>query len=372
MKKNAILCVGAGLSGATIARLLAEKDYIVDIVEERNHTAGNCYTERDKHTGIMIHTYGPHIFHTDKEHVWNFVNQYCTMMPYINRVKTTIKDQVYSLPINLHTINQFFCKAFLPDEARKFIEKKANRSIFEPKNFEEQALKFVGKEIYETFFKGYSTKQWGLDPKELPASILKRLPIRFNYNDSYFSHRYQGIPRDGYSNLINNILDHPNITLHLHTHFDQSSAKEYSHVFYSGPLDAYFKYREGHLAYRTLDFKSFTHKGDYLGTAVMNYGEETVPFTRITEHKYFSPWEHHEESVCYREYSRNCEKGDLPYYPIRLVGKMDVLERYTILANKEQNVTFVGRLGTYRYLDMDVTIAEALEAAREFLHKKRT
>lgn len=371
MGNKKILIVGAGFSGAVIGRLLAEDGFEVHIIDERSHTAGNCYSERDKETGVMVHTYGPHIFHTDNEEVWDFLNQHAEMMPYVNRVKTTVNGQVFSLPINLHTINQFFHKTFSPDEAKAFIKTKGDSSIAEPQSFEEQALKFVGKELYEAFFKGYTLKQWGLHPSELPASILKRLPVRFNYDDNYFSHKFQGMPKDGYTVIVDSIMDHKNIKVSLNTKFDKADMEKYCHIFYSGPLDAYFDYQHGRLAYRTLDFEKFTYQGDYQGTAVMNYGEESVPYTRITEHKYFAPWESNEGSVMYKEFSRLCTEKDLPYYPIRLVGEMTQLEEYVDLAEQEKNVTFVGRLGTYRYLDMDVTIAEALKTARVFLENAR-
>lgn len=371
MENKKILIVGAGFSGAVIGRLLAEDGFDVHIIDERSHIAGNCYSERDKETGVMVHTYGPHIFHTDNEEVWDFLNQHAEMMPYVNRVKTTVAGQVFSLPINLHTINQFFHKTFSPDEAKAFIKTKGDSSIDEPQSFEEQALKFVGKELYEAFFKGYTLKQWGLHPSELPASILKRLPVRFNYDDNYFSHKFQGMPKDGYTVIVDSIMDHQNITVFLNTKFDKADLEKYRHIFYSGPLDAYFDYQHGRLAYRTLDFEKFTYQADYQGTAVMNYGEESVPYTRITEHKYFAPWESHEGSVMYKEFSRLCTEKDLPYYPIRLVGEMTQLEEYVDLAEQEKNVTFVGRLGTYRYLDMDVTIAEALKTARVFLENAR-
>jgi len=368
MKKN-ILIVGAGFSGAVIGRALAEGGHKVRIIDSRNHIAGNCYDARDAETEVMVHTYGPHIFHTDNENVWNFVNQFTTMMPYTNRVKATYNGQVFSLPINLHTINQFFGTTCSPDEARALIDSKGDSKITDPKTFEDQALRFVGKELYEAFFKGYTIKQWGMDPSELPASILKRLPVRFNYDDNYFNHKYQGMPKDGYTNLVEKIVDHPNITLVLGTDFNNEERASYDHVFYSGPLDAFYNYQFGRLGYRTLDFEKFEYQGDFQGCAVMNYSEQEVPYTRITEHKYFSPWENHDASVCYKEYSRSCEDGDIPYYPIRQVGEMALLEKYVSLAQLEQNITFVGRLGTYRYLDMDVTIYEALKAAELYLKK---
>lgn len=363
-----ILIVGAGLSGAVIGRHLAQEGYQITIVDSRDHIGGNCHTERDAASGVMVHVYGPHIFHTDDEEVWNYVNEFETFMPYKNRVKTTSKGQVFSLPVNLHTINQFFGKTMRPDEARAFItEEQADTTITDPKTFEEQAMRFVGKDLYEAFFKGYTMKQWGCHPSELPASILKRLPVRFNYDDNYFFHKFQGMPENGYSVMIERMLDCPGITVQLKTTFTQDMAEGYDHVFYAGPLDGYFDYELGRLGYRTLDFERFTYNGDYQGCAVMNYGEVDVPFTRITEHKHFAPWENHEGSVCYREFSREAEPEDIPYYPIRQVAEKALLNDYVDLANSTLGVTFVGRLGTYRYLDMDVTIREALDTARSYI-----
>ena len=359
-----VLMVGAGLSGAVIGRHLAEAGHQITIVDARNHVAGNCHTERDDATGVMVHVYGPHIFHTDDAEVWEYVNQYARFMPYKNRVKATSGGAVYSLPINLHTINQFYDKTMRPDEAKAFIENIGDASITDPQTFEEQALRFVGPDLYEAFFKGYTQKQWGCSPTELPASILKRLPVRFNYDDNYFFHQFQGMPEHGYTAMVEAILDHANINVHLSTRFTRDQAAAYDHVFYSGPLDGYFDYELGRLGYRTLDFEQFSYDGDYQGCAVMNYGEVDVPYTRITEHKHFSPWESHEGSVCYREFSRACESEDIPYYPIRQVKEKALLAEYVARANQESGVTFVGRLGTYRYLDMDVTIREALDTAR--------
>ncbi|WP_247744184.1 UDP-galactopyranose mutase [Ruegeria sp. R14_0] len=362
------LMVGAGLSGAVIGRELAEQGHDVTVVDSRDHIGGNCHTERDADTGVMVHVYGPHIFHTDDKEVWQYVNRYANFLPYKNRVKTTSQGQVYSLPVNLHTINQFFGKTMRPDEAHAFItQEQADTSITDPQSFEEQALRFVGRDLYEAFFKGYTIKQWGCHPSELPASILKRLPVRFNYDDNYFFHEFQGMPENGYTDMIAGILDHPGIAVKLNTTFDRSMGDGFDHVFYSGPLDGYFDYELGRLGYRTLDFERFTYDGDYQGCAVMNYGEEDVPFTRITEHKHFAPWETHEGSVCYREFSRAAGPEDIPYYPIRQVKEKALLGEYVALAEKTQNVTFVGRLGTYRYLDMDVTIREALDTAKAVL-----
>ncbi|KQQ73689.1 UDP-galactopyranose mutase [Rhizobium sp. Leaf321] len=368
MSNKRILLVGAGLSGAVIARKLAEAGHSAVVLDERAHIAGNCFTERDSDTGVMVHVYGPHIFHTDDEPVWDYVNRFQTFMPYVNRVKTTSGGRVFLLPINLHTINQFFGKTLRPDEARQFIASLADTSIGEPKTFEEQALKFVGRDLYEAFLKGYTVKQWGCEPSQLPASILKRLPVRFNYDDNYFFHRFQGMPENGYTEMVERILNHERIEVRLGTRFTRPDAASFDHVFYSGPLDGYFDFELGRLGYRTLDFDRFSYNGDYQGCAVMNYGDLDIPYTRITEHKHFSPWETHEKSICYREYSRACGPSDIPYYPVRMADEKALLERYVELARTQQNVTFVGRLGTYRYLDMDVTIREALDTGDAYIN----
>ena len=355
---------GAGFSGAVVGRELAEAGHQVTIHEQRDHVGGNCYTERDDASGVTLHRYGPHIFHTENERVWDYVNRFGEMVPFNHRVRTTVGGQVYLMPINLLTINQLFGLSLNPTEAQEFIAEKADDSIDEPANFEEQALKFVGREIYEAFFEGYTRKQWGLDPTQLPASILKRLPVRFNYDDSYFNHPHQAMPKDGYTPIVEAILDHPGITVHLSSDLDPATARDsFDHVIWTGPLDAWFGHAEGRLGYRTLDFERIDAEGDFQGCSVMNYGDQGVPYTRIAEHKHFAPWEEHERTVAFREYSRRCEPDDTPYYPIRLVDDKELLDRYLALAGAEQRVSFVGRLGTYRYLDMDVTIGEALAAA---------
>ncbi|WP_420210573.1 UDP-galactopyranose mutase [Burkholderia aenigmatica] len=365
MKK--ICIVGAGFSGAVIARELALAGMDVDIFESRDHLAGNCHSERDPETGVMLHVYGPHIFHTSNEKVWNYIRQFDEFMPFTNRVKAIAGDKVYSLPINLFTINNFFGKTFSPDEAKEFIAELGDKDITEPETFEEQALRFVGKDLYEAFFKGYTKKQWGLHPSALPASILKRLPIRFNYDDNYYASKFQGMPKNGYTYIVERMIDHPRIKVHLGTKIEKDAIEKYDHVFYSGPLDAWYDFEHGRLGYRTLDFVTERHVGDYQGNAVINYCEENVPWTRISEHKHFSPWEEHENTVIYKEHSRACGPDDIPYYPVRLVDDKELLGRYVALAREEQNITFVGRLGTYRYLDMHVTIAEALDVAEQYL-----
>lgn len=357
--------VGAGFSGAVIARALAEAGFACLVIDERPHLAGNCHTERDRESGVMVHRYGPHIFHTADEEVWAYVNRFAEMRPYVNRVKTTVRGRVYSLPINLHTINQFFGTTLRPQEAKDFLQKLARTDIEEPRTFEEQALKFVGDDLYKAFFYGYTKKQWGLEPALLPASILKRLPIRFNYDDNYFSHPHQGIPAEGYTAMVARILAHPKIEVRLRCAFERL-AEDFRHVFYSGPLDRWFDHADGRLGYRTLRFEEIRARGDHQGCAVMNYGDEAVPYTRISEHKHFAPWEAEglEASVCFAEYSGACGPNDIPYYPIRLADEKAMLSKYVARAEAERGVTFVGRLGTYAYLDMDVTIGRALETAR--------
>ena len=360
---------GAGFSGAVLANELAKAGHKIKVFESRDHLAGNCYTERDSKSGILIHKYGPHIFHTDNEEVWKYVNQLTEFMPFVNRVKTTSQGRVFSLPINLLTINQFFNKTFNPTEAKEFIQSIAFSNIEDPRSFEEQALKFIGGELYEAFFRGYTMKQWGISPQALPASILKRLPVRFNYDDNYFNHKYQGMPKFGYTVIVETLLDHGNITVFLNTPFQSDQVDEFDHIFYTGPIDAWFGYSEGMLGYRTLDFVREDHEGDYQGCAVMNYGDHDVPYTRISEHKYFSPWEQHDGTVIFKEYSRACEADDIPYYPIRLIHEKSLLRLYIEKAKREKKVSFLGRLGTYRYLDMDVSIAEALAAGKESLER---
>lgn len=366
-----IAIVGAGFSGAVLAYKLAQVGHKITVFESRAHVAGNCHTTTDTHTGIMVHVYGPHIFHTNDTNVWQFINKFDEFIPFINRVKAIANKQVYSMPINLHTINQFFKKTLRPEEAKKFIDSVAIKTTHQILSFEDQALNYVGRDIYETFFKGYTLKQWGIHPKELPASILKRLPVRFNYNDNYFDHIYQGIPRNGYTRMIEKMLDHSNIDLHLNRYFELYHSSNFDHIFYSGPLDKWFNYKYGNLHYRTLVFETFYADGDYQGNPVINYCDSDVAYTRITEHKHFSPWQTYDKTICYREFSRDCQHTDIPYYPIHLVKGMEKLDKYKELVNHEQNVTFIGRLGTYRYIDMDVTIREALDLAEDFIRKNK-
>jgi len=361
-----IAIVGAGFSGAVLAQELGKAGHRIDVFDSRAHVGGNCHTARDPKTQVMLHTYGPHIFHTSNQRVWDYIQQFGSFVPFVNRVKAITGGRVYSLPLNLLTINQFLGRSFSPAQAQAFFAEIAERGQGTPENFEEQALALMGGDLYAAFFKNYTIKQWGMSPTELPASILKRLPMRFNYDDNYYNSQYQGIPRDGYTPIVENLLDLPNVSLHLDTRFDRAQAAGYDQVFCSGPIDAWFGYDEGRLGYRTLDFVREDHAGDYQGNAVINYCDLSVPWTRISEHKHFTPWEQHEDTVIFKEYSRLCEGDDTPYYPIRLVAEKALLAQYVERARQEANVTFVGRLGTYRYIDMHVTIAEALDVAEQY------
>jgi UDP-galactopyranose mutase len=365
-----IAIAGAGFSGAVLARELADTGrFHITVFDERPHVAGNCYTARDQSTGIMVHEYGPHIFHTNHADIWQYMNRWATFGPYVNRVKAITARGVFSLPINLLTINQFFGKSMDPSQARSFIEKLGNSSIGEPKTFEEQALKFLGRDLYENFFRGYTCKQWGIDPRELPASILQRLPVRFNYDDNYYSSRYQGIPLGGYTEIVEKILDHSAITVRLEERLLPESKADFAHIFWSGAIDSFFRHRLGRLQYRTLRFERFEGEGDHQGNAVINYCEDLVPFTRVTEHKHFAPWENHSRTICFREYSDAAKSGDVPYYPLRLAADKARLDEYVALAKTEKNVTFIGRLGTYRYLDMHAVIGESLDLAAHIKHR---
>jgi UDP-galactopyranose mutase len=360
-----VLVVGAGFSGAVVARRLAEAGHRAVVIDERDHVAGNCHTRRDDETGVMVHVYGPHIFHTDDNTVWDFMNRHCRMMPFRHQVKARVGGRVFAMPINLHTINQFFDAAMTPAEARAFVESLAEGGEDEPQSFEAQGLRFVGREIYQAFFQGYTRKQWGVAPDRLPASILRRLPLRFTYDDNYFAHRHQGIPREGYTAAVQSILDHPGIEVHLGTRHEVRGAAGHDHLVYTGPLDRYFDHALGRLGYRTLRFERDVVPAPFQGTAVMNYCDPDVPYTRITEHMYFAPWEADtfEKSVIYREYSAAAGVDDIPYYPVRLLDDKAMLEGYVARAGMSQGVTFAGRLGTYAYLDMDVAIRRAMDVA---------
>jgi UDP-galactopyranose mutase len=368
--QSRFLIVGSGFSGAVLAHRLANNsDCHIDIWEERSHVAGNCHTSRDEETGIMVHRYGPHIFNTDKKEIWDFVNSFTEFRPYVHRVKAMYNNNAYSLPVNLHTLNQLFNKTFTPKSAKDFLQTLGDKNITEPKDFEEQALSFIGKDLYEAFFYGYTKKQWGCEPSALPASILKRIPVRFNYDDNYHNNLFTGIPVDGYTSFVEKLLNHPSIHIQVNKKFHSGHelSGHYDHIFYTGPLDAYFNFECGKLGYRTVTFESSVHEGDYQGASQMNYCNADIPYTRITEHKHFTPWEHHEKTIIFKEYSKETDSGEIPYYPKRLKADMGLLYQYREKASTLHNVSFLGRLATYRYMDMHHVIGEALHFSDRFL-----
>jgi UDP-galactopyranose mutase len=362
-----ILIVGAGLSGAVLARVLAEGGVRCVVFEERPYVAGHCFTERDRETGVMVHRHGPHTLHTDDAEIWAFVERFTTIHPYRHVKAARVGDELFPLPINLQTLNQFFRRALTPASARNLVAEEvaaSNQGIGDaPANFEEAALSKIGRKLYEAFYRGYTIKQWGVEPRELPAYVFGRLPIRFNYDQNYFHHSRQGQPVGGFTPMIEKILDHANIELHLSRPFDaEADRSAYRHVFYSGPIDRFFGWRHGRLAYRTLRFDEERLTGDAQGCSVINYCDEAVPYTRVTEHKHFSAWEKPEGTVVSYEYSADCGPNDNPYYPIRLAKDRAQFSTYMAVAEATQGVTFIGRLGTYRYIDMDVAIREAMTA----------
>jgi UDP-galactopyranose mutase len=366
-----VLIVGSGFSGSVVAERLSQdaKNSIL-VIDERNHIGGNCYTERDDKTGIMLHKYGPHIFHTNNKVIWDYLNSFETIVPFTNRIKSIYNNKVYSLPINLHTINQFYNSNLSPNDAKKFINEISDKSIIEPQNFEEQALKFIGKDLYKAFFYGYTKKQWGTEPSNLPASILKRLPVRFNYDDNYYNDIYQGIPQNGYTSIFDKLLSRSNIKVELNMSFDSSfPINEFDIVIYTGPIDKYFNYKHGRLGYRTVFFEKEYAEGDYQGNAIINYADPSVSFTRIYEHKHFTTWEKYNNTVIFKEYSKETEVNDTPYYPKRLVEDLNIYQLYKDEVDKLKNIYFLGRLATYQYLDMHQIIEQAINLSSELKSK---
>lgn len=367
-----VVVVGSGLFGLTIARQCAEeKGLKVALLERRSHIGGNAYSEAEETTGIEVHRYGAHLFHTSNERVWEYVNRFTSFTNYIHHVKTTVNGEVFSMPVNLGTINQFFRAAYTPDEARALIkEQAAEVADSEVTDFESKGISLVGRPLFEAFFKGYTAKQWQTDPKELPASIVSRLPVRYTYNDRYFSDKYEGLPTDGYTAWLERMASHALIDVFLDTDFfddshDLSKNKVVGKipVIYTGPLDRYFDYKEGELTWRTLDFEEeVLDTGDFQGTSVMNYGDEDVPYTRIHEFRHFHPERDYpkDKTVIMREFSRFAGRDDEPYYPVNTAQDRERLLKYRELADAEPNVFFGGRLGTYQYLDMHMAIASAL------------
>ncbi|MCT2020507.1 UDP-galactopyranose mutase [Kocuria marina] len=367
-----LVVVGSGLFGLTVAeRAAREMGLKVTMIDRRSHLGGNAYSENEERTGIEVHRYGAHLFHTSNERVWEYVNRFTAFTNYVHRVYTRHKGEVFPMPINLGTINQFFRAAYSPGEARDLIREQAGELAgTDPQNLNDKGIQLIGRPLYEAFIKHYTGKQWQTDPKDLPASIISRLPVRYTYDNRYFNDTYEGLPVDGYTAWLERMADHPNIDVRLDTDFFDDS-QEFSKsnvvgqvpVVYTGPVDRYFDYAQGDLSWRTIDLEEeVLDIEDFQGTSVMNYPDEDVPFTRIHEFRHFHPERDYtkDATVIMREFSRFAEKGDEPYYPVNTQADREKLLAYRDLAKEESSVLFGGRLGTYKYLDMHMAIGSAL------------
>ncbi len=367
-----LVVVGSGLFGLTIAEQAAtELGLKVALLDRRSHLGGNAYSEKEAQTGIEVHRYGAHLFHTSNERVWEYVNGFTGFTNYVHKVYTGHNNVVYPMPINLGTINQFFNAAYSPAEAKALIQEQAGELAgTDPQNLNDKGISLIGRPLYEAFIKHYTAKQWQTDPAELPASIISRLPVRYNYDNRYFNDKYEGLPVDGYASWLERMAEHENIEVYLDTDFF-SDDHEFSRskvlgqlpVVYTGPVDRYFDYAEGDLSWRTIDLEEEVLPiEDFQGCAVMNYPDADYPYTRIHEFRHFHPERDYtkDATVIMREYSRFAHKGDEPYYPVNTSADRQKLLAYRDLAAGEDKVLFGGRLGTYKYLDMHMAIGAAL------------
>ena len=370
------LIVGAGLFGAVFANEMKKAGKSCLVIEKRNHIAGNIYTEEMKN--IQVHKYGAHIFHTSNKEIWEYVNSLAEFNHYINSPVASYKDELYNLPFNMNTFAKMWNIKTPKEAAQRIQEQIADLNITNPQNLEEQALSLVGTDIYEKLVKGYTEKQWGRDCKDLPAFIIKRLPVRFTYDNNYFNDPYQGIPKGGYTAIVEKLLD--GTTVILNTEFrdyvekneetNLYTTKDGEHTFekvlYTGMIDEFFDYCEGALEYRSLKFETelLENEENYQGNAVVNYTEREVPYTRIIEHKHFE-FGKQPDTVITKEYPKEWKMGDEPYYPVNDDKNAALYQKYTELAANEKNVLFGGRLGQYKYYDMDKVIEAALIMAKE-------
>ncbi len=356
------LIVGAGLYGSVCAYELNKKGYKVLVIDKRNHIAGNIYTKNIE--GINVHKYGAHIFHTSNKEVWDYINNFAEFNNYINQPVARYKNELYNLPFNMNTFTKLWSDVFTPNEAKEKIEaEKAKYHIENPKNLEEQAINLVGTTIYEKLIKGYTAKQWGRKCTELPAFIIKRLPVRFTFDNNYFNDRYQGIPIGGYTKIIEKMLE--GIDVKLDSNYLDN--KEYynsiaNNIIYTGPIDEFFNFKFGALEYRTVRFEEeILDTNNYQGNAVVNYTDYDIPYTRIIEHKHFEFDLTSNKTVISKEYSTSWKQGDEPYYPVNNDINNNLYLKYKEEAMKLTNIHFGGRLGSYKYYDMDKVIKEALD-----------
>lgn len=360
------LIVGAGLFGAVFAYEATKKGKKCLVIDKRDHIAGNIYTKETEN--INVHQYGAHIFHTSDRKIWDYVNSFADFNNYINSPVAIYKDELYNLPFNMNTFSKMW-NIKTPSEAKAIIEKQIEElNITEPQNLEEQALSLVGTDVYEKLIKGYTEKQWGRDCKELPAFIIKRLPLRFTYDNNYFNDRYQGIPIGGYTKIVEKMLEGSDILLDTdYFEFIKDNEGIADKVLFTGMIDEYYDFCYGHLEYRTVRFETEVLDCDnYQGNAVVNYTDREVPYTRIIEHKHFE-FGKQEKTIISREYSTEWEPGMEPYYPVNNERNNDLFEKYKALADKEEKVIFGGRLGNYKYYDMDKVIIAALEAVEKYV-----
>ena len=363
-----LLVVGAGFYGATIAERAAAAGRRALVVDRRFHIGGNAYTCADPATGIEVHEYGAHLFHTPNETVWAYINRFSSFTDYRHRVFARHDGRIYPLPINLGTICQFFGRAFTPDEARALIAEQAGELAGKaPDNLEDKAISLIGRPLYEAFIRGYTAKQWRTDPRELPASIIARLPVRYTFDNRYFNDSFEGLPVDGYTTIFERMLAHPLIDVRLGVDFFdlRSALPPGLPIVYTGPIDRYFGFAEGRLGWRTVTFeREVLGIGDFQGAPVINYVDEAEPFTRILEFRHFNPERDYpaDRTIIAREYSRFAAKDDEPYYPIDSPADKQTYLRYRARAEAERSVHFGGRLGSYRYWDMHQAIGAALKA----------
>lgn len=365
-----LVVVGSGFFGLTVAERMANRGLRVLVLERRPHIGGNAYSEVDEETGIEVHTYGPHLFHTSNERVWDYVNRFTSFTDYQHHVFTNVGGEVFQMPINLGTVNQFFRSSYSPGEARALIAEQASEIEGTPDNLEDKAISLIGRPLYEAFIRGYTAKQWQTDPRELSAAIISRLPVRYTYNNRYFSDTYEGLPKDGYTAWLTRMADQERIDVRTSVDFfdatqpfNKKDLVGQIPIVYTGPIDEYFNYSEGNLSWRTLDFEQeVVGVGDFQGAPVMNYGDESVPYTRIVEYRHFHPERNYqnEKTVIAYEYSRFASVDDEPYYPVNTSRDREMLLRYRERMKTEPLVYFGGRLGTYKYLDMHMAIASAL------------
>lgn len=366
-----LVVVGSGFFGLTVAeRAASDLGARVVVLERRTHLGGNAFSYVDPDTGIEVHKYGSHLFHTSNKEVWNYVHKFTSFNDYRHHVITTFQGKAYSLPINLGTMSAYFGRALTPKQAREIVSAEiAQHSVASPANLEEKAISLIGKSLYEAFIQGYTQKQWQTDPRELPAEIITRLPVRYTFDGRYFSDTWEGLPIDGYASWLDAMAAHPLIDVHLNVDFFavRHLVRSDQVVVYTGPLDQYFGYAEGELSWRTLDLEvEVVDTPDFQGASVMNYADVNVPYTRIHEFRHLHPERQGpaDRSVIMREYSRAATRNDEPYYPVNTPEDRAILSRYRKAAEAIPQVIFGGRLGSYQYLDMHMAIASALSCFR--------